>query len=677
MVGRVLCALIALAMLIPPLAAHAAGEAIIRAEIELTRIDSPSISPDGRWALWRQFRASIDRNDYTADWMIAPIDGTAPARRLADAGEIEWLNGYPLPNPPVWNAGSDMVLFRKVAKGEVQVWSADPEGISVRQVTRETGNVRDLQAIRGGQAVLLALGPDRRRVAEAEQAEYENGTQIDASVDPQRPLHHGDRIDGRWASGRLRGFWFEQGGILPREKPVLRVLDPATAALRDASGEEMALYAPAAKAFDRLGDWFVNVRETSGDARGAALVLARGGETRLVVADPAGRERARCIDQACASGPVRAVRWMGTDDTILFETRDPQGASILMRWDTRSGAVSRLASGLGYLNGGDDGYGCAASAAQVLCVEADANSPPQVVAISVRNGQVTRLSDPNTALRRVDPAFERIEWSDPEGRLFTGFLALPKAANEPVPLFVTYYACGGYLRGGLGDEYPLRAMAASRIAALCVNRYPAAPGVGGNVEAYRTAASGIAAIVSKLAREGRIDPEKVGAGGVSFGGEVATWLAMHTKLLRAVSVANVMVTPTYYWLNAVKGREVPQVLKQGWGLGPPDPTSKAWREVSPAMNVDRISVAFLMQIPEQEYRPNVELLARLQAAGKEAELWVFPKEMHIKWQPAHQFAANRRNLAWFLCRIGNVCPPDAKPVVPDVTGQASAQTSGK
>ena len=53
---------LALALLVlAPVAAHAAAGAGIRAEIEMTRIDSPSISPDGRLVVWREARASIDR----------------------------------------------------------------------------------------------------------------------------------------------------------------------------------------------------------------------------------------------------------------------------------------------------------------------------------------------------------------------------------------------------------------------------------------------------------------------------------------------------------------------------------------------------------------------------------------------------------------------------------------
>lgn len=644
-----------------PLPAHAGGGTSLRAMIEITRIDSPAISPDGRYAVWRQAQASIERNAFALAWYIAPTDGSAPPRRIADAGEPMWLNGSLVVNPPVWTADSRTLLFRKLEHGEIQIWGVSTDGGEARQISHEPGNVRDLAARDAGNTFIFGEGPPRADITAAEQAEHDEGTLVDASVDPQRPLYRGDWIDGRWASGRLRGFWFEQGGILPARPASLRVLDVTSGTVRDASAAEKQSYAPPAKAFDQLGDSFVIDRVASGDARGAALVLGRGVQYELAVQGTDGRLSARCHDSACTTSPIRSVRWLGTDNAVVFETRDGAGRTTLSRWDVRTNTVAPIATGTGTLNGGDEGQGCAATVMTMLCVAASANEPPRVVAISVVDGAQHVIADPNGDLVPLEPQFTPLSWTDTKGRTFTGFLAMPEHASHPAPLFITYYSCSGFLRGGLGEEFPLRDLARSGIAAMCINRLPGRLGGGGNAESYRDAADGIGAIIDKLAGEGRIDPARVGMGGVSFGGEVAMWLAMHTRRLAALSVANVMVTPTYYWLNAVKGREVPRILQSGWGLGNPDTDRKGWREASPAFNIDRISAPLLMQLPEQEYRPNVELLARLQAAGKPVELFAFPGEMHIKWQPRHQFAANTRNLDWFrFWLLGEVDPAPSK-----------------
>jgi len=37
----------------------------------------------------------------------------------------------------------------------------------------------------------------------------------------------------------------------------------------------------------------------------------------------------------------------------------------------------------------------------------------------------------------------------------------------------------------------------------------------------------------------------------------------------------------------------------------------------------------------------------LREAGKPVELYIFPGEYHLKWQPAHRAAVYRRSLDWF------------------------------
>jgi hypothetical protein len=646
------------ALCLAPSPARAGDGATLRAMIETVRIDSPSISPDGRLAVWREIRPSIDHNDYRLAWFFSPVDGSAGPRRMADAGQPMWLNGTMLANPPVWTADSRALLFRKQEEGQVQVWRVDIDASEARQLSHEPGNVRNLVSLDGGRRIAITTGPARADIVAAEKAERDQGTLIDDSVDPQRPLYRGDWIDGRWATGRLRGAWFEQGGILPARPPLLQILDIDTGETSEPSSIDRQHFAPPAKAFDRLGDLYVIERDPSGDARGIAVTLGKGSQYSLAVIGDAGKVIARCAAPVCSGPPIRSVKWQGKENALILETRNDAGDTVLWRWSVADGAMRQIATSPNTLNGGDFEQGCATSDGTFLCVEGGANQPTRLVSIAIADGSRRVLAEPNRHVDPAEPQFDRLNWTDGKGHAFTGFLALPVKRARPVPLFITYYSCSGYLRGGLGEEFPLRDLARAGIAALCINRYPGKLGIGGNVDAYRIAASSIATEIDRLAREGLIDRQRVGMGGVSFGGEVAVWLAMHTRLLRAVSVANVMVSPTYYWLNTVKGRDVRKALLTGWGLGNPDTDRTHWRDVSPAFNTDRIVAPLLMQVPEQEYRPNVELLARLQAAGKPVELWAFPSEMHLKWQPRHQLAANLRNLDWFRYWLTGTIDPD-------------------
>lgn len=632
----------------------------MREMIELTDLSSLAISPDGRMVAFREESASIERNVHDLAWFVVPTDGSAPPRQLADAGEGNWLNGTLLSEPPAWSADSRFLLYRAVIDGEVQVWRAAADGSGAARITQEAGNVADMMLGAGGRTVTYRVGPSRDDVVRAENKEHDDGVLIDAKVDPSRPLYRGGRIDGRRATERLGGFWFGHAGLLADQAPHVRTVDIASGLARDATAAEAARLMPAPQAFDKLDGRFLVARVASGDTRGTAYVLSSGVRHELLVAKDSGLQGAtRCGAAACTGQRIRSVTWQQGVDALVFETRNGSGSSSLYRWDVKSGAVDFLAAGQGLLNGGrDQTQGCAISISKMVCVAADADQPPQLIAIDLATAKVHVLARPNSALSAEAPRFAPIHWRDRKGRRFTGQLLRPEDISGPVPLFITYYSCSGYLRGGLGDEFPLRALAERGIAALCINRYPAPDGNGKNTEAYGIAQSGIEAVVDQLARTGVIDRSKVGMGGVSFGGESTIWIAMHSNLLSAMSIANVLLTPTYYWFNAVAGREVPEVLRTGWGIGDPDHDRRGWRELSPAFNADRIQAPLLMQLPEQEYRPNVELLARLQRAGRPVELWAFPDEVHIKWQPRHQLAANARNLDWFRYWLQGWIDPD-------------------
>src|SRR3546814_4151049 len=70
------------------------------------------------------------------------------------------------------------------------------------------------------------------------------------------------------------------------------------------------------------------------------------------------------------------------------------------------------------------------------------------------------LFDPNAALAQdiaASAPSRLLRWTDVSGQEFTGwFFPSRGKGDSPPPLFVTYYSCTGFLRGGVGDEWPLR-----------------------------------------------------------------------------------------------------------------------------------------------------------------------------------------------------------------------------
>lgn len=662
MVGGLVSAIALLAAAVPVDPGSSAAGApssgpTIHEIVELADMSSIAVSPDGQRLVFRMERASVAANDFELGWYVVPTDGSAPPRWIADAGEGERRDGELASEPPTWTADGRSILFRKVANGELQVWRAAVDGSNSKALTRDAANIRRFALGVEPGTIVYSVGATRAAIAEAEQREHDEGVLIDDRVDPARQLYRGARIEGRLASDRFSGRWFTFGHLLAGAPLTYRALDLETGAVRDATPLEAARIADTPRSPDLENPRPVIAEARSGDGRGDALVTAEGFVSRLSIRRPGGR-LIDCEQPSCKQR-IGKIAWQGARDGIVFITTDNATDQAFHLWRPGTGAVRRIPGRTGRWNGGRDEAGCAVDAEAIYCIASGANMPPSLVRVAIATGKVKKLVGPNASLVRAStPRFEPMRWRGRAGQAFTGQLMLPAGNRRAWPLFVTYYLCDGYLRGGVGDEYPLRQLAASGIAVLCINRVPTTAGLGDQVAQYRIGQEGVTEAVRALAARGIVDPARVGMGGVSFGGETTMWIALHSDMLSAISIANTVLSPTYYWFNALPGNPMPPILKQVWGIGSPDEDPVRWKLLSPALVTERIRAPLLMQLPEREFRFNVELAARLAQDGKPVELWAFPGETHLKYQPRHKLVIYERNLDWFRFWLQDHVDPD-------------------
>jgi dipeptidyl aminopeptidase/acylaminoacyl peptidase len=103
-----------------------------------------------------------------------------------------------------------------------------------------------------------------------------------------------------------------------------------------------------------------------------------------------------------------------------------------------------------------------------------------------------------------------------------------------------------------------------------------------------------------------------------------------------------------------------------WQLGAPEETPERWREISPVFQLDRIRAPILFQLPEQEFRMLLDYALPL-LRRHQGDLYVFPEEAHIKFQPRHKLAVYERNTEWFRFWLQGYEDPS-----PDKVGQYQA-----
>jgi dipeptidyl aminopeptidase/acylaminoacyl peptidase len=590
--------------------------------IEVTDIASLGTSPDGRWVAFRTSQPSIGDNRIRLEWYVAPLDGSTPARPVASGGDTEVNSGLVENQSPVWAPSSQAFYFRAAIGGEAQVWRAPVDGGAVRQVTHVPSDIRSISLAPDGHSLAAEIGASREDVQRAEQDIKDNGVLIDGTVDVSATLSGNATIKGHVATEQFSQGWFVRQPLL-WDKDVHSVEMPLPPA------DQLSVFPK------NRSDLTVRI-ETAGESQ------------QLRWIDGKGNERA-CVSAACPTTRIRSAVALGNRTDVLVTTADAERAETLSVWTPVSGQWRTLLQATGTLDGGTiNGYPpCAATRDEIVCVSAGPSEPPQLVRIDLCTGRVTPLFDPNSSLRARAWPTTALHWRTKSGQEIAGQLMLPTSPrpHSGYPLALTYYACDGFLRGGLGDELPLAPLAEAGIATLCINKASHAGDTERETE--DTAIDAITVILDRLVEQGLIDRARVGMSGLSFGSQVTMAVLEQTSLIRAAAIASAQIEPYYYWVNGIAGRSVLGTLKSYYGLGDPDTDRRSWVKGSEISRITRIKAPLLMQLPESEMRMAIETYGRLARTTTPVEMYAYPNETHIKWMPRHKLAVYKRNLDWF------------------------------
>jgi hypothetical protein len=81
-----------------------------------------------------------------------------------------------------------------------------------------------------------------------------------------------------------------------------------------------------------------------------------------------------------------------------------------------------------------------------------------------------------------------------------------------------------------------------------------------------------------------------------------------------------------------------------WGLG--DPDSPRWDALSITRNAEWARTPLRLNVSDHEMINALHPFTALRDASRSVEMYVFPDEHHVKWQPAHRLAIYNRNIDW-------------------------------
>jgi dipeptidyl aminopeptidase/acylaminoacyl peptidase len=604
-------------------------------------MDRPfALSPDGRHIAIALRRASVAGNDYCYGIMLVSLDDDS--WRLLDAGgepiimssdyfgRADKVNGTVTSPPLAWSPDGKWIAYLRRDHGRTQVWRAGVQenraGVQenkAQQVTHAPVDVRRFAWSSDGTAIRFTTRPGIMDAEAAIMAEGRSGYLFDDRFWPlsaEQPLPRGTVPYVEQTIDLATGIVSKTQPSSPRP-----------------SGKDNAITRPGDP--DTLA-WLEPEEKTA--------FLA----SKRLHASLQGRE------EVCSAAVCTGVTgfWWDREGSVLFlhdESYAGGGRLTLDRWKPGQTPPKRLWQTDALL------IGCTLLQSSLVCAEEAADKPRRLVRVTVSDGMITPVFDPNpewTAIRTGRVEMLKVKSAD--GAPGFARLVLPPGhrTGERHPLVIVQYTSRGFLRGGTGDEYPIHLLAERGYAVLSFHK-PPQPGteppspdldsfvrrnLAGLAERRRNFSALEAAIDAAIAR-GAVYSERIAITGLSDGASTVAYALLHSQRYAAAILSTCCDEPSF--TQYLSGPAYAAVTEK-WGY-PGYGEEGFWPDYSLAQNAAKAETPpILIQASDEEYRMALQTVAALRAARRPVDMYVFPDEMHVKWQPEHRAAIYARVIDW-------------------------------
>lgn len=620
----------------------------------LTSLPSPlAISPDSQRVAFLLTQGDPDTNGYCRLMMVADIKANTAPRVVDTGGEFMTLEydvrgllvsvGFPDTVTPAWSPDGRWLAYLRRDKGITQLWRVSAEGGDAAPVTHSQVDI-EAWAWTSNDRAVVASRPGQLAEETRIEAEGKSGWHYDARFSPQygaRPQMRGD---------------------LPRQFDTIEL---TTGTIRPANIAEIALLDPEPVSG-------VPVARTIVNQRGARTWLktddaAPLSPERVQFADAQGREIA-CTAEQCATGIVK-IYWSHDERSIVYLRREGWAKSQMAfyRWDPARGNPKRLSVTNDVL------LGCLPRGQRFLCLREASALPRQIAEINPETGAATTIYDPNPELASLQlGSVERLTWRNNLGLPAWGDLVLPPGyrSGEKLPMIIVQYHSDGFLRGGTGNEYPIFPLAARGFAVLSVEHPPtvayALPKLKSRDEVNfagikdwadrRSELSSTLTGVALVVARGIADPRRIGITGLSDGASAARFALINSRIFSAAAISSsslelktTMIYGGMAWASENRKMGYPPSTRD-------DPDF--WKPFSMVLNAQDMNVPMLIQASDDEYLLSLETFTALQENDQPVDMYIYPNEHHIKWQPEHRLAVYNRAIDWFAFWFQDKVDPD-------------------
>jgi dipeptidyl aminopeptidase/acylaminoacyl peptidase len=637
------------------------------------RVGGPILSPDGSRLVYPVTYVSIDQNKTNAELFVMKSDGSEK-KQLTITNTQE--------SNPQWIDGGKKIAFLSNETGTSQIWSINPDGGGMKQLSRFGEDIEG-----------FAFSPDGTKVLFIKQVKT---TQTAADRYPDLPAATGRVVDDlmykhwdHWVASVPHPFVADLvGNKLENVKDLLEG-EPFEAPMAPFGGMEQLAWSPDSKtiaytsrkktgkeySLSTNSDIFL-YDVASGQARNitegmegydtnpqfspdgtkiAWLSMERDGyesdKNRLFVMDLTTGEKTYLTQDFDYN--TDAFSW--ENNNTLYIVTPVQGTTQLYKVELNTLAITPITKGY------HDYTSVAVANGKLIAGRQSLSQPTELYSVDIATGEATNISQENTEIL-ANLTMGRVEerWIETtDGKQMLTWVVYPPHFDPSKKYPALLYCQGGpqsMVSQFWSYRWNLQMMAANGYIVVAPNRR-GLPGFG---QEWLEQISGdyggqnmkdYLAAIDALAKESFIDETRLGCTGASYGGFSVYWLAgNHNGRFKAfLSHAGIFNLEAQYL-------ETEEMWFANWDLGGPywdtsNATAQRTYANSPHRFVEKWDTPIMITHGELDYRilasQGMMAFNAAQLRGIPSRMLIFPNENHWISKPQNGVLFQREFFRWF------------------------------